>query len=34
MENRIKARKLLEQYESVPYQALERAMKGRGLSHA
>ena len=34
MEDRIKARKLLEQYEQVPFMALERAMAGRGLSHA
>ncbi len=34
MENRVRARKLLEEYEPVPYQALERAMRGRGLSHA
>ncbi len=34
MEDRIKARKLLEQYEQVPFRALERALKGRGISHA
>lgn len=34
MEDRIRARQLLEQYEPLPYQALERAMNGRGLSHA
>ncbi len=34
MKDRIRARQLLEQYERLPFQALERAMNGRGLSHA